>query len=558
MLILPEFVRSMLDFYREPITQWFSEQIYREVAHRARRHLLIRLQERLDLGEIEAACRDYHHQNGAGSQPTHGVAKLVRALLVKYLYDWSLRETEERISHDLVIKHFVGYGLLEPVMDHSGLDRFEQWVNRHHHRIFFDGVLHMIDRDFPAEREQVQIGDTFAMHANAAREEVAQLLRHTSRYLLRELREQEPEVHQAIWQALDPVALFGPEDEGLLYFLDAHQREARRENAVRGALQLGQLARPLLNALAEPLRVRVRLRLDDLDKIIQDNFRVTSDPQSGAVQVVALAKGEKGAYQICSATDREATCRNHGGQSVVGYNVGLAVTPNTIIREIQAATGAEPDSQGVAPLIEQQCLYQHLCPPKFIYDQAAGMGRTRARVQLVSNGQTQLVARIPPVPSGPYFRPDQFTLSADGLGLTCPNHCTSDHVKPDKDRDGRTFSFPRKVCRGCPLWDQCRNPQIKRVGARKVFVSDYQEQIRQAQAYNATETFKTEMKLRPIVERVILMLTHYDGARLAKGRGNLQADFQAKMSATGRNLRTWLSLWDKKEQRERVGATIVA
>jgi len=55
------------------------------------------------------------------------------------------------------------------------------------------------------------------------------------------------------------------------------------------------------------------------------------------------------------------------------------------------------------------------------------------------------------------------------------------------------------------------------------------------------------MKQRPLVERVIFMLTHYDGARRARSRGVGRADFQAKMCATARNLRTWLSLSLRKE-----------
>jgi hypothetical protein len=44
--------------------------------------------------------------------PTHPVTRLVRAELVGALYSWSLRQLEQEIRYNLVIKWFVGYTLL--------------------------------------------------------------------------------------------------------------------------------------------------------------------------------------------------------------------------------------------------------------------------------------------------------------------------------------------------------------------------------------------------------------------------------------------------------------
>ena len=63
-----------------------------------------------------------------------------------------------------------------------------------------------------------------------------------------------------------------------------------------------------------------------------------------------------------------------------------------------------------------------------------------------------------------------------------------------------------------------------------------------ARAYNQTEDFKAEMKLRPEVERIIAGLVRYNGARDADRRGLPNADFQMKMAATAFNVKTWLRL----------------
>ncbi|MFQ5854795.1 MAG: hypothetical protein ACE5LU_04010, partial [Anaerolineae bacterium] len=69
--------------------------------------------------------------------------------------------------------------------DHTTLERFEVWVCEHQHRTYFDEILRQIDADFPEERHQPQIGDTFAMRANAAKESLIRLIRHTCQCLLR-------------------------------------------------------------------------------------------------------------------------------------------------------------------------------------------------------------------------------------------------------------------------------------------------------------------------------------------------------------------------------------
>ena len=83
-----------------------------------------------------------------------------------------------------------------------------------------------------------------------------------------------------------------------------------------------------------------------------------------------------------------------------------------------------------------------------------------------------------------------------------------------------------------------------------VYLSDYRPQIEAAKAYNRTDEFKQDMKLRPLVERIIYNLTNLHGARRATRTGKGNADYQAKMAATAFNLRQWVRL----AQRRTVGA----
>jgi Transposase domain (DUF772)/Transposase DDE domain len=548
MTILPYILTDFIEQHLGILEQWFNERIYEHLVKQARRHELVRMKAKFDFSPIEECCRGYQHEEGPGAKAQYTIGQYVRALMVKYIYGWSYRQTEERIRHDLVVKWFVGYGVLDEVLDHSALCLFEQWVDREQHRAFFDQTLNQIDQDFPQEAQAVQIGDTFGMWANAAQESLVKLLRHTSRLLLGELEKGAGERYQAIIGQLDRQLLFGLTDEVQVYWMSKEERQLQRENTGRGAWHLLQLVKPELDELEEPLRARVQLRVEDLAKILQDEYHLTCNAEGKLEQIVELDKEHKGEYRLCSATDRDATCRNHGGQQIVGYNVSLAATPHGLIREIAAATGAEPDQAGIADLIEVQYQNRGMCPEKLIYDQAGGRGRTRAEVARVSHQQTQLVARIPPstVNSG-RFGPDAFHLTETG-DLICPQQRTNSCRYLSGARDATIFEFSAKRCSGCPLWAQCRDPKASPGGARRVFISDYQDEIRQAQAYNQTALFKKEMKLRPLIERVIFMLTFYDGGRRARNRGRSRVDFQVKMSATGRNIRTWLKFWDQKER----------
>ena len=192
--ILPDIVRIVLVAYLDPVLHWVSAQIYAELLKRADDHGLIDLHAMWDFAPLESACAAFHHTAGPGTRPTHPVSHLVRALLC----GWSLRQLEFQIRVHVVIKWFVGYPLFASGPDHAALERFEQWVSDQQHRLLFDEVLRQIDQDFPEQRTQPQIGDTFALRATAAKESLITLLRHTARFRLAALEEAAPERHLAI------------------------------------------------------------------------------------------------------------------------------------------------------------------------------------------------------------------------------------------------------------------------------------------------------------------------------------------------------------------------
>ena len=544
--IIPDFVMALVTAHLTPLLQWFSDYIYADLLKRTPDHLLVKLHTRLNLAAVETACAAFHHMEGPGTKPTHTVPHLVRALLVGYLQDWSLRELEWQIRYNLVVKWWVGYPVFAAGPDHTTLERFELWVCFHQHRTIFDQVLCQIDRDFPRERQQAQIGDSYALRANAAKESLVRLLRHACQRLLAALAEVDPAREAQVRAQLDLSALWGAKDELGEYHLKPEERAARLQTTVLAAQTGARLVRASLEQpvpLAPQVCASVRQWLAYLDKIIADEVQLIADETGQITQVTERAADAKGSYRLGSATDPDATYRVHGDDKKdFGYNVNLAVTDN-FVREIQADTGAQPDPVAIPDLLQAQREHHDLVPDKFIYDAAAGSGKTRDLVAQAMGGQTQLVSPLLPYEKRTdRFTPDRFQLSDEGARLTCPNGQATAIAYRSGSGDGRVFRFLGQQCRNCPLWTQCRSQKPGSQAMRQVFISDYRPEVDAARAYNQTDAFKADLKRRPHVERIIAALVRYNGARHARRGGQVKADFQAKMNATAYNLKRWLRL----------------
>jgi hypothetical protein len=403
-------------------------------------------------------------------------------------------------------------------------------------------VLRQIDQDLPAERQQPQIGDTYALRANAAQETLITRVRHTCRNLLGALAAADAAGHAALLADLDQAALCGGADEVKEYRLTVEQRRGRLATSAVAAAQLADRVRMYLasSPLAAGPRQPVATWLAHLDKILADEFTLTRDAQQHVTAATELPKDQKGSYRLGSATDPDATYRVHDDQIDFGYNVNVAATQH-FIREVQVATGAQPDPVALPAVLQAEQQHHDLVPPKFIYDAAAGAGKHLTAVAQVSAGQTQLVAPLIPYDTRTdRFTPDDFALSPDQTTLTCPRGRSSTTAYRSQSGQGRNFRFTAKQCAGCPLAAACRGADVPPEHMRQVFISDFRSIVAQARTYALTDDFKADLKLRATIERIIANLVRYHDARYARRRGQPNCQYQAHMNALAFNLRQWL------------------
>lgn len=564
-MILPQFFPLIFLVYQVALYQQFAECFFADLLAHAPNNLLVKIDQHVDFAPIEKACAGYHHASGPGRPAEYSIKLLVRALLVGYVYGLSLRQLEQQLYTDLAARWFVGAvgydGMrFASIPDHSTLARFELWVIRNCPEIFFDTVLRQVDQAFPTERCKVQVGDTYAMLAYAAKESLIVRLRHVSLRLIRELVDVLPHSGERCLTGLDWTALFGVAPEVPSDYLKKEARLERLDHTARAALDLQHRVEGLLASYSRQAYPLLRAWLGYLSKVLSDEIKFDPVPDGQVQKATELPRKDKGTFRLGSAGDPEATYRNHGGaaeDTYLGYNVQVAATTTGFIRATLADTGTTPDHAHIADLIADQIKRLGCCPTKLLYDLAAGTGKVYAEVREVSHGQTQLVSKLVDLSQrSQRFGPYDFTLSDDNKSLTCPNQRSSSIAYHFAGHaNGRTFEFHAWQCwqgeppkrmqdadlsKRCPLWEQCRDSRAGPGAKRQVFISDYRAEVLTARAYNQTETFLKEMKQRSMIERVIAEVVNYCGARRCRRRGLAKADYQAKMGAAVYNLRLWM------------------
>ncbi len=554
MPILPHYALFVIVQCWSAILHLVSAYWYERQLIRYRNHWLVQLNQQIDLTPLEQACAGFQTNNGRGKPISHPPRRLVRALLIKYLHNLSLRQTEELIDNHILFKWFVGYRLFEPPPDHSYLNRFELWVFRTCPRLFFDEVIRLIDDLCPEDRARIQLVDTFGLHARAAKGYLADLLREVCAQILTMLAVTDPDFHLSLLLELELTTLFGRPEDKITPALKGTERSKRVQQVVRQSLRLARLLSNHLDQathLPPEQQLGLRVRLAHLTKIIEDETKVTpidtADPD--AVTITERKHGDKGSYRIGSASDYEATYRKHDDhkEAILGYNPTVLST-KVFIREVQVDTGAQQDNTALPEVLQTQSEQHGFFPAHVTGDMKYGYGKTRAQVTKVTGGKTQIIALVPDYDKrSDLYNPRDFTLTDDGLSLTCPHQQTTTRRYLTDSKGGVDFRFPAKLCRACPLWDKCRGAEGKKSVPRNVFISFYRDEVAAAQEFNRSDTAKQGLKVRMNIERHIYCLTHIYGARHAHSYGQKRTDFQLKMQATALNLRQLVRELGKKQ-----------
>ena len=135
--------------------------------------------------------------------------------------------------------------------------------------------------------------------------------------------------------------LFGLPKEHFARMTSAERSERLKKTAL-AAQDLWQRLQNVLTNHPKNECDDLRQALEYLQKAIQDEVVIEGKE--------ITVRQQKGAYCIGSATDSEASFRNHGGRDgepdiTLGYNPQVTATKDGLITETQAHTGAKTDQQ---------------------------------------------------------------------------------------------------------------------------------------------------------------------------------------------------------------------
>lgn len=532
---LPPIVQAFLQRFLALILAWVSALVYQALLVQCASHPLVRLAHLYNPSAVVAACRHYYHHQGPGAPPMFAVRMLVRAEIVRAWADsCSDPDLEFHLATNLLVRWYVGLPLLGATPDHATLNRFHAWLTLHHPDALFHDVLAFLDQVEPeAPATTPQIVDTFAMASPAApTSSPARLLLHLSARLVT-VWQQAPTAYQAALPPLDLGPLVAP---ARTYTLPQHQ--GLLEQAVNVACWLVTDLTPHVTDLSPQHRAVIQPLLDAISKVLADE---TTTDEEGMVR--ERPRDDKGHYRIMSAVDLEATFRKHEPDpAVLGSNAMISTT-STRIRAAVIRTGSTPDQDAPVAVLRQQQAANYPLPPSLIMDQAGGMGKTRAQVERVSQGQTQMVAQVPHTGiAGPVrFTPADFHMSSDGQSCTCPRGVTSRRAYMHAQGEGTSFRLYGADCRGCPLWEACRGPSSAPGSQRAVYLTPYHTHLRVGAAFNASAEGKGLLRCRWQVEPMIAWLVRYNGCRQARRVGLAAAQCQLFQACAVRNLQLWLS-----------------
>ena len=534
---VPPLVLYLIGCFLEPILAWLSALVYRPLLLRCADHPLVLLNQYYDPSAVVAACASFHHPATApGRPPTFSIEQFVRAEIVRAWADsCSDPALEELLATNLLVRWFVSLPLTQPGPDHSTLADFHAFLTTHAPDAWFQDGLRFLDQVDPEPPASTpQIVDTFAMASPvAACSGPAQLLRHLTLRLARLWLIHAPLPLQHALPPLDLGALAHP---GFARTVMARQQHLQAAVAVSTWVVDG--ITPHLHALDPPLRTAVTSYLDALAKVPSDEL---STDATGFVQERPAT--ERGDRRLASAVDREATFRKHDGSpAVLGTNAVISTTL-TRIRACVALTGSTPDSEAPIVALQQQQDAGLPLPPHLVMDQAAGWGKTRARTDTLSAGQTAIVAWVPTSGgSDPNrFTVADFAVDAARTRCTCPGGLVSTKAYAHGAGDGISFRFLASQCRDCQLWNSCRDPDANPKGHRSVFISDYHVYLRAGDAFNHTLAGRALLGSRWRVEPTVAWLVRYQGCRRARRVGQAAAQCQLFQACAMRNLLVWLS-----------------
>lgn len=478
-------------------------------------HFLRRLVQIVDFERFrpvlaEAYCPD------DGRPPVDPVFMLKLEVLALH-YRLSDRELMRQAQVNVAYRLFLGLSCTSLLPHHTTMTYFRGRVGAERMREIFHVVLGRA-REMGLVRHRLRLKDATHVIANIAVPSTIRLVAETREQLLEALTPfaaervaEERQRAEAIRLASDDL----PDQERLL------RRVAHLQAVLAWADAVPQGTAFAAADAARQDKLRSALTL--AHKVLADR----ADPKAGD--------------KVLSVHDADARCGKHG-DFYDGYLFDVAMDADSeLITGVNVLPANGDEGGDAAYLIEQEQAAQGVAVEAVSIDGAGYRGPVLR--ELTDPEGLNLEVFTPPSQRIPLtvFGPEQFTLGADGVTLTCPaGQTTTQHQRGGNDT-GEKFRFSKKQCGCCGMREQClADPETK--GGRTVIKNDYEAEYRAAQAKARTPEYAEVRKQHPAIERKLSEMVRRHDMRHARYRGLSKVLRQGWLTALVVNLKRLVRL----------------
>ncbi len=200
--------------------------------------------------------------------------------------------------------------------------------------------------------------------------------------------------------------------------------------------------------------------------------------------------------------------------------------------------GNAPDSTDALELVQETSRNTGCEVVKVIGDCAYGDGATRREFK--KHGH-ELVVKVPRGGRPGYFAKGDFKIDLEQDAVTCPAGQTTRKWKLKRVRTGtrgevvavKQFEFTAEQCRGCAHYRQCVSSKLGK--GRTITLHPEEGLLQEARAYQETQAFREDTKLRQTVEHRLARLVQL-GIRQARYFGRAKTKWQLLLAAAVANL----------------------
>jgi len=435
---------------------------------------------------------------------------------------------ERACLFDLEMKYALGLRLDERPFDHSSLGDFRKRLLKHNkEKMIFERVLERLIQDQFIEKGEIQRIDATHIIADVAIPSMVQLVKKGTFEVLKTLKCQHKKVYEIIAKEIDLTKYtretVNQESEG-------RNNDDKRKKKLVEVVKDARLVLEYTKDIRKSRRLRKRIEL--LERILQQHIEEGEDgiPKEKDHK-------QKPPDLLVSPIDEDA---RYGMKSIkkrfVGYKANITeTTQSRFITNVKVMRGNRHDGETTIEAVKEQNAFG-LRPIKLIGDTAYSRGESRKALKKCG---TQVVAPLGMrnTRTRAVFPKSMFTYDEKNRTVTCPQGVTTKESYYDQRHNLTQYTFPMTKCKVCIVREKCTHSSE---GRRVITVSTVHQELLEAEAYNLTEAFRKDMKLRPMIEGTHSEMKRYHGLIRARFRGLKKLSLQCYFTALVVNIKRWI------------------